>query len=123
MDYKTSRGVSLCVRNKLELTVKTSLSLQEAVEEICDTDRQESPPEMLTMDDILLKAQLKVKNTDYTLVVKRDELWMGALRFYTSALKEKEKLWQGLAVVFQGEEGLDAKALKTELFELLLKEI
>lgn len=78
---------------------------------------------MLTMNDILLKAQLKVKNTDYTLVVKRDELWMGALRFYTSALKEKEKLWQGLAVVFQGEEGLDAKALKTELFELLLKEI
>ena len=47
----------------------------------------------------------------------------GALRFYKTGIKEAEKLWQPLAIIFQEEEGLDAGALKTEFFELLLKEI
>lgn len=37
------------------------------------------------------------------------------------AFKEKEKLWQGLTITFEGEEDLCAGALKTEFFELLLK--
>lgn len=47
----------------------------------------------------------------------------GALRFYKIGIKEAEQLWQPLAIIFQEEEGLDAGALKTEFFELLLKEI
>ena len=108
---------------KLELTARRSTSLQEAVEEVCDTEGQESPPKVLTISDILFKLQSKVKGSDFTLAVKRDELWMGALRFYKIAIKETEKLWQPLAIIFQEEEGLDAGALKTEFFELLLKEI
>ena len=109
---------------KLELIARMSTSLQEAVEEVCDTEGQESrPPEVLTISDILFKLQSKVKGSDFTLAVKRDELWMGALRFYKIAIKETEKLWQPLAIIFQEEEGLDAGALKTEFFELLLKEI
>ena len=108
---------------KLELIARMSTSLQEAVEEVCDTEGQESPPKVLTISDILFKLQSKVKGSDFTLAVKRDELWMGALRFYKIAIKETEKLWQPLAIIFQEEEGLGAGALKTELFELLSKEI
>ena len=110
-------------RTKLEQTVKTSISLQEAAEEVCDTEGQEPPPEVMTIGDVLLKLQSDFKGSDFTLTIKRDELWMGALRFYKTALTERERLWQGLAIIFQGEEGLDGGALKTEFFELLLKEI
>ena len=108
---------------KLELTARMSTSLQEAVEEVCDTEGQESSPEVLTISDILFKLQSKVKGSDFTLAVKRDELWMGALRFYKITLLLLLLLWQLLAIIFQEEEGLDAGALKTEFFELLLKEI
>ena len=108
---------------KLEVTAKISTSLEEAVEEVCYTEAKESNPEVLNISDILLKLQSKVKGSDFTLAVTRDELWMGALRFYKTALIETEKLWQPLAIIFQGEEGLDGGALKTEFFELLLKEI
>ena len=78
---------------------------------------------MLTISDILFKLQSKVKGSDFTLAVKRDELWMGALRFYKIVIKETEKLWQPLGIIFQEEEGLDAGALKTEFFELLWKKL
>ena len=32
-------------------------------------------------------------------------------------------LWQSLSIIFKGEEGLDAGAMRTEFFELSLKEI
>ena len=57
---------------KLELTARTSTSLQEAVEEVCDTEGQEIPPKVLTISDILFKLQSKVKGSDFTLAVKRD---------------------------------------------------
>ena len=57
---------------KLELTARMSTSLQEAVEEVCDTEGEESPPEVLTISDILFKLQSKVKGSDFTLAVKRD---------------------------------------------------
>ena len=108
---------------KLELTARMCTSLQEAVEEVCDTEGQESSPEVLTISDILFKLQSKVKGSDFTLAVRRDELWMGALRFYKMAINETAKLWQPLAIIFQEEEVLDAGGLKTQFFELLLKEI
>lgn len=55
---------------KLELTTRMSTSLQEAVEEVCDTEGQESPPEVLTMSDILFKLQSKVQGSDFTLAVR-----------------------------------------------------
>lgn len=55
---------------KLELTARTSTSLQEAVEEKCDTEGQESPPKVLTISDILFKLQSKVKGSDFTLAVR-----------------------------------------------------
>lgn len=73
---------------KLERTARMSTSLQEAVEEVCDTEGQESSLEALTISDILFKLQSKVKGSDFTLAVKRDELWMEALRFYKIAIKE-----------------------------------
>lgn len=110
-------------RIKLELTAKTSTSLQEAVEEVCDTQGHETPPQVLTIAEILSRVQSGVKSSEFTLTVARDSIWMGALRFYKMALSEKQKLWQGLAIIFEGEEGLDAGALKTEFFELLLTEV
>lgn len=110
-------------RIKLELTSKTSTSLQEAVEEVCDTQDHERPPQVLTIAEILSRLQRGVKSSEFTLTVAKDSIWMGALRFYKMALIDKQKLWQGLAIIFEGEEGLDGGALKTEFFELSLKEV
>ena len=62
-------------------------------------------------------------NESYTLCIDREELWRGALAFYKKALADKTLLLKDLVIVFKGEEGLDAGAMKVEYFELLLTEI
>ncbi len=62
-------------------------------------------------------------NESYTLCIDREELCRGALAFYKKALSDKTLLLKDLIIVFKGEEGFDAGAMKVEYFELLLTEI
>ena len=108
---------------KIELSVKSSISLQEAAEELCEAEEdQKKKLDELTLAEVLQKLLTNVKESEYTLTIDRDELWRGALSFYKKALYDKETLWQSL-IIFKEEEGLDDRAMRTEFFELLLKEI
>ena len=57
------------------------------------------------------------------LVIRREEIWRGALGFYKVSLKEPSCLAKTLFVDFEGEEGIDAGALQLEFFEQVVKEV
>ena len=57
------------------------------------------------------------------LIVRRDQLWRSALSFYKNCIHNVERLLYGLRIEFEGEEGVDAGALKLEFFECLLQEM
>lgn len=111
---------------RIELSVKSSISLQEAAEELCEPaedQKKTNEQDELTLEEVLQKLVSNIKESEYTLTIDRDEVWRGALGFYKKALFDKERLWQSLSIIFKGEEGLDAGAMRTEFFELLLKEV
>ncbi len=62
-----------------------------------------------------------VNSDNYGLIVT--EIWRGALVFYKKAFTNSDKLRKNLNISFNGEDGLDAGAIKAEFFEILLKEI
>ena len=53
----------------------------------------------------------------------RDRLWRQSLSCYKNSFHKPARLSQEFAVEFVGEEGIDAGALRNDLFEHLLKEI
>ena len=59
----------------------------------------------------------------FELLVSRDRLWRNAACFYKNCLHHQERLSYDLHIEFQGEEGIDAGALKCEFFECLMKEV
>ena len=104
-------------------------SPNEAAEILCEdsTRKEEHVQDPVTYDSIesLVEDFSSNKDNDksYTLCIDREELWRGALGFYKKALSDKTLLLKDLIIVFKGEEGLDAGAMKVEYFELLLTEI
>ena len=87
------------------------------------TGKKTNKQDELTLAEVLQKLVTNVKESEYTPTIDRDEVWRGAVSFYKKALCDKEMLWQSLSIIFKGEEGLDAGAMRTEFFELSLKEI
>ena len=106
----------------IKKVITKATSLNEAAEILC-----EDPVSSVTYDSIeSLVADFSSsidENKSYTLCIDREELWRGALAFYKKALSDKTLLLNDLIIVFKGEEGLDAGAMKVEYFELLLTEI
>eukprot|EP00794_Sanderia_malayensis_P000752 gene752-33_t len=58
----------------------------------------------------------KVSPDDIVVTVNRDEMWKSSLIFYKNAVSDTTKLWRNLCVAFEGEDGLDAGAIKAEFF-------
>ncbi len=61
-------------------------------------------------------------NENTLLRVTRSTLWRDALTFYKTNMGDKQKLFQKLFVTFEGEDGIDAGALKIEFFTLVFNE-
>ena len=57
------------------------------------------------------------------LTVPRERIWRIALGFYKRCMKDPEQLRRELRIEFEGEEGVDAGALRNEFFEILLREM
>ena len=57
------------------------------------------------------------------LIVPRERIWRIALGFYKRCMKDPEQLRRELRIEFEGEEGVDAGALRNEFFEILLREM
>lgn len=55
------------------------------------------------------------------LKVHRDRIWRTALGFYKNSLHNRQRLQYEFRVEFDGEEGIDAGALRAEFFQHLLK--
>ncbi len=113
-------------RLNIESSVNLSESLQEAADLVlCDEANVQVEPKKdeETLSDLLITLAAKIEDSEYVLTVERDEVWSAALAFYKKALLDRKKLWKDLTINFKGEEGLDAGAIKTEFFEMLLREI
>lgn len=78
----------------------------------------------VTLESILKDAS---QDIDYAspieIVINRDRFWRNGLNFYKNSLSNKKRLLQDFHVEFEGEEGIDAGALKLDFFELMLQEI
>ncbi|CAB4028644.1 E3 ubiquitin- ligase pub2, partial [Paramuricea clavata] len=113
------------LKTNIESSVNVSVSLEEAAEIVCDGINDLDKPKEKDDDlsDLLAGLAAKIQDSDYMLTVERDEVWSAALTFYKKALLDKTKLWQDLTIIFKGEEGLDAGTIRTEFFEILLREI
>lgn len=127
------RGVGTYVSRLIHRVNKKAISKatspNEAAEILCEdsSTKEEHVQDPVTYDSIesLVADFSSNKDNDksYTLCTDREELWRGALGFYKKALSDKTLLLKDLIIVFKGEEGLDAGAMKVEYFELLLTEI
>ena len=116
----------------IKRAISKATSLNEAAEILCEgtppkEEHAQDPVGSVTYNSIeSLVADFSSsidENKSYTLCVDREELWKGALAFYKKALSDKTLLLNDLTIVFKGEEGLDAGAMKVEYFELLRTEI
>ncbi|CAB3983111.1 G2 M phase-specific E3 ubiquitin- ligase-like [Paramuricea clavata] len=113
----------------MKKAIGKAISLNEAAELLLEdaTPKEEHPQDPVTYDSIeSLVADFSSSvndNKSYTLCIDREELWRGALSFYKKALSDKTLPLKDLSIIFKGEEGLDAGAMKVEYFELLLTEI
>ena len=122
-------------KNKIEVAAKKAATLEEAANQVCEFQEEivmvTSVPETCTdeklyfasTESVVESFMANVKTDDYSLTVDRDEVWRGALLFYKKALCNSDILRNNLTVSFNGEDGLDAGAIKAEFFEMLLKEI
>lgn len=57
------------------------------------------------------------------LTINRSKLWRTALGFYKNCLVMPDRLRRELRIEFDGEEGVDAGALRAEFFQILIKEM
>ena len=127
------RGVGTYVPGSSIESIKKAIckatSPNEAAEILCEdsTTKEKHVQDPVTYDSIESLVEDFGSNKDndksYTLCTDREELWRGALGFYKKALSDKTLLLKDLIIVFKGEEGLDAGAMRVEYFELLLTEI
>ena len=80
--------------------------------------------ENLTPSEILRAHRSRTASSrHFELIVWRDRLWRSALSFYKNCIHNMERLLYLLRIEFEGEEGVDASALKLEVFECLLQEM
>ena len=94
-----------------------------ADEPCCSKDVDQAPRE-LSPTDILQEHGAKFQSEkSFDLVIKRDKLWRSALSFYKNCLHHPERLFYELRIEFEGEEGVDAGALRREFFQCLMKEM
>ena len=92
-------------------------------EPCCSKDVDETPRE-LSPTNILQEHGAKFKfEKSFDLVVKRDKLWKSALSFHKNCLHCPERLFYELRIEFDGEEGVDAGALRQQFFQCLMKEM
>ena len=70
-------------------------------------------------------ARVIDSTADTTIEVSRDNVWRKAKGFYKSCLHESQRvrLRRSLHIEFEGEEGIDAGALKAEFFSTVLKSL
>lgn len=77
------------------------------------------PSEVATAQQVISQHAKKVIDfdRDVHLFVAREDIWRSAKPFYKTALHSPSRLRQNLCVQFEGEEGIDAGALKIDFFE------
>ena len=107
----------------VEETVLSSQTMEDAAESLCEEKGQSTQSSCTNLSEILCSLQKPVDIDEYTITVDREELWRSALGFYKKAMMDKSKLMKSLCVIFKGEDGLDAGAVKVEFLEMLLKEV
>ena len=120
---------------KINEACEKSDSLEEAAEILCEQEGKGEETEIpatnsmpahkayTDVKDFVSDLAFKVTLDDIMMTVNRDEIWKSSLIFYKKAQLDSTKLWRNLCVVFDGEDGLDAGAMKAEFFELLLEQI
>eukprot|EP00794_Sanderia_malayensis_P010316 gene10316-11387_t len=107
----------------VEDNVLSSQTMDNAAERFCESKVQATQPSFKNIYDILHSLEKSISVHDNTITVDREEIWRGALGFYNKALMYKTRLLKELCLIFESENGLDAGAVKTEFFEMLLKEV
>lgn len=84
-----------------------------------DFEPSTSPEELLAcVSKIVIRQGVYVD-----LTLHRDRIWRTALGFYKQCMKDPDQLRREVRIEFDGEEGIDAGALRNEFFELLLRQI
>ncbi len=96
---------------------------EDAAESLCEVKGQAALPSCTNLHEILCKFEKPLDVDEYTITIDREEIWRGALGFYKKALTDKSRLLKSLCVMFKGEDGFDAGAVKVDFFEMLLKEV
>ena len=69
----------------------------------------------------LFRLKNKIEG-QFTLDVERDHLWQNGISLYKTSLAKSDNLFKDLHVVFNGEVGVDAGALKIEFFTKFFEE-
>ena len=100
------------------------------IEWICDSQETSCIAEDIsdieqTPEERLIEEMSKLVNEDddHFLYVNRNEIWKSALTFYKQCMGNASKLHRNLVISFEGEEGVDAGAVKIEFFSSLIEEI
>lgn len=88
-----------------------------------DQDINVLPPDA-PLESILLAHSFKVidRDTQLYITVDKENLWPTSVSFY-KAMKHNPKRFKRQLVEFEGEEGVDAGALRSTFFELLIREV
>ena len=114
--------VVLTVQNlKTPLTNKPSETQRTSMEEAGSSHSHHSST--LSTQQVLREYSARVLDKQHVvqLEVKRERLWRTALGFYKNSARRPERLLHDFCIEFEGEEGIDAGALRNEFFENLLK--
>lgn len=95
-----------------------------AAEPCCSKDVDQTPQVELSKSGLLQEHRAKFRSEKFfDLVINRDKLWRSALSFYKNCRHRPERLFYALRIEFDGEEGVDAGALRREFFQGLMKEM
>ena len=94
------------------------------LEQPCCSRREPIPSAEVTVDSLLRQSSEAIDFvTPLDIVVRRDHVWRNGFSVYKNTVSDPSKLMKDLRIEFEGQEGIDAGALKLDFFELLLGEI
>ena len=93
---------------------------QDTIPYMSDSNDDEHTPEELLRREI---SKLVNEDDDHFLHINRCEIWKAGLTFYKQCMGNVSKLHRNLVVCFEGEDGVDASAIKAEFFNSLIEEM
>lgn len=93
---------------------------QDTIPYMFDSNDDEQTPEEILRREI---SKLVNEDDDHFLHINRCEIWKAGLTFYKQCMGNVSKLHRNLVVCFEGEDGVDAGAIKAEFFNCLIEEM